>query len=184
MTTAISWYGLVASFTEQLSLARIRRATSNRNVTYTNNKTSSSAIAPECQKYAAVNRFARLNKHLKTPFGRGDWFTPLYAAIESVMHGTINGVEAAGVLTISAILGLLSVFGYQKLKPPLNPVAFSPLRRLRRADSGNAVGLPKHFPVNAPSYLSLRSALFIVILALPLVLSFTVTTVIRIGSRS
>lgn len=88
-----------------------------------------------------LSRFARLNKHLKNALWGVGIGSCIYVIIESVMHGTINGVEAAGVLTISAVLGLLSALLDIKAKPrPLNPVAFSPLRRLRRADGGNAVG--------------------------------------------
>lgn len=93
-------------------------------------------------KMTPLNRFARLNKHLKNALRGVGIGSCIYVIVESVMHGTINGVEAAGVLTISAVLGLLSaLFGYQsKAARPLNPVAFSPLQRLRRADGGNAVG--------------------------------------------
>lgn len=86
-----------------------------------------------------LNRFARLNKHLKNALRGVGIGSCIYVIVESVMHGTINGVEAAGVLTISAVLGLLSALLDIKASP-LNPVAFSPLRRLRRADGGNAVG--------------------------------------------
>lgn len=88
-----------------------------------------------------LNRFARLNKHLKNALRGVGIGSCIYVIIESIMHGTINGVEAAGVLTISAVLGLLSALLDIKAKPrALNPVAFSPLRRLRRTDGGNAVG--------------------------------------------
>ncbi len=88
-----------------------------------------------------LNRFARLNKHLKNALRGVGIGSCIYVIIESIMHGTINGVEAAGVLTISAVLGLLSALWISKQsRAPLNPVAFSPLRRLRRTDGGNAVG--------------------------------------------
>lgn len=94
-------------------------------------------------KITPLSRFARLDKHLKNALRGVGIGSCIYVIIESIMHGTINGVEAAGVLTISAVLGLLSALLDIKAKPrapPLNPVAFSPLRRLRRADGGNAVG--------------------------------------------
>lgn len=92
-------------------------------------------------KMTPLNRFAHLIKHLKNALRGVGIGSCIYVIIESIMHGTINGVEAAGVLTISAVLGLLSALGYQsKAARPLNPVAFSPLRRLRRTDGGNAVG--------------------------------------------
>ncbi|SUG90879.1 membrane protein [Salmonella enterica subsp. enterica] len=93
-------------------------------------------------KITPLSRFARLDKHLKNALRGVGIGSCIYVIIESIMHGTINGVEAAGVLTISAVLGLLErSFGYQSkatLSP--NPAAFSPLRQLRRADGSNAVG--------------------------------------------
>lgn len=93
-------------------------------------------------KITSLNRFARLNKHLKNALRGVGIGSCIYVIVESVMHGTINGVEAAGVLTISAVLGLLSALLDIKAKPraPLILLHFSPLRRLRRADGGNAVG--------------------------------------------
>lgn len=93
-------------------------------------------------KITSLSRLARLIKHLKNALRGVGIGSCIYVIVESVMHGTINGVEAAGVLTISAVLGLLSALFDIKAKPraPLNPVAFSPLRRLRRADGGNVVG--------------------------------------------
>ncbi len=79
-------------------------------------------------------RFARLNKHLKNAqrfrgVGIGSCITSLLKAL----CGAISGVEAAGVLTISAVLGLLSALLDIKSKAarPLNP-CFLTLRRLRR----------------------------------------------------
>lgn len=92
-------------------------------------------------KITSLSRLARLIKHLKNALRGVGIGSCIYVIVESVMHGTINGVEAAGVLTISAVLGLLSALLISKQsRAPLNPVAFSPLRRLRRADGGNVVG--------------------------------------------
>ncbi|MHC3244429.1 DUF3021 family protein, partial [Salmonella enterica] len=50
-------------------------------------------------KMTPLNRFARLNKHLKNALRGVGIGSCIYVIVESVMHGTINGVEAAGVLT-------------------------------------------------------------------------------------
>lgn len=91
-------------------------------------------------KITPLSRFARLDKHLKNALRGVGIGSCIYVIIESIMHGTINGVEAAGVLTISAVLGLLSALLDIKAKLSPNPAAFSPLRQLRRADGSNAVG--------------------------------------------
>lgn len=68
-------------------------------------------------KMTPLNRFAHLIKHLKNALRGVGIGSCIYVIIESIMHGTINGVEAAGVLTISAVLGLLSALLDIKAKP-------------------------------------------------------------------
>lgn len=54
----------------------------------------------------SLSHLACLIKHLKNALRGVGISSCIYVIIESIMHGTINGVEAAGVLTISAVLGL------------------------------------------------------------------------------
>lgn len=68
-------------------------------------------------KITSLSRLARLIKHLKNALRGVGIGSCIYVIVESVMHGTINGVEAAGVLTISAVLGLLSALFDIKAKP-------------------------------------------------------------------
>ncbi|HCH9281388.1 TPA: DUF3021 family protein [Salmonella enterica] len=114
-------------------------------------------------KITSLSRLACLIKHLKNALRGVGIGSCLYAIIESVMHGTINGVEAAGVLTISAVLGLLSALLDIKAKPR------APLILLHFILCGGCVTLMvamlsalNHFPVNA-SVILITSALFIVI---------------------
>lgn len=72
-------------------------------------------------KITPLSRFARLDKHLKNALRGVGIGSCIYVIIESIMHGTINGVEAAGVLTISAVLGLLSALLDIKAKPRAPP---------------------------------------------------------------
>lgn len=48
------------------------------------------------------------NKHIKNAIRGVGIGSFIYVMVESVMHGTINGIEAGGVLIISALLGMLS----------------------------------------------------------------------------
>ncbi|MGU9648972.1 DUF3021 family protein [Salmonella enterica] len=114
-------------------------------------------------KMTPLNRFAHLIKHLKNALRGVGIGSCIYVIIESIMHGTINGVEAAGVLTISAVLGLLSALLDIKAKPR------APLILLHILLCGGCVALMvamlsalNHFPVNA-SVILITSALFIVI---------------------
>ncbi|EDJ5914738.1 hypothetical protein GFE59_16255 [Salmonella enterica] len=114
-------------------------------------------------KMTPLNRFARLNKHLKNALRGVGIGSCIYVIVESVMHGTINSVEAAGVLTISAVLGLLSALLDIKAKPR------APLILLHFLLCSGCVALMvamlsalNHFPVNA-SVILITSALFIVI---------------------
>ncbi|MDT1790596.1 hypothetical protein QLF87_23190, partial [Salmonella enterica subsp. enterica serovar Oslo] len=59
-------------------------------------------------KMSPLYRFALLNKHLKIALLGVGMVSCIYVIVDSVMHGTIKGVEASVVLTISALLGLLS----------------------------------------------------------------------------
>ncbi|AUM47733.1 hypothetical protein SEEO0250_022750 [Salmonella enterica subsp. enterica serovar Oranienburg str. 0250] len=104
-----------------------------------------------------------MDKHLKNALRGVGIGSCIYVIIESIMHGTINGVEAAGVLTISAVLGLLSALLDIKAKPR------APLILLHFLLCGGCVALMvtmlsalNHFPVNA-SVILITSALFIVI---------------------
>ncbi|EAU0451046.1 TPA: DUF3021 domain-containing protein [Salmonella enterica subsp. enterica] len=114
-------------------------------------------------KITSLSRLARLIKHLKNALRGVGIGSCIYVIVESVMHGTINGVEAAGVLTISAVLGLLSALFDIKAKPR------APLILLHFLLYGGCVALMvamlsalNHFPVNA-SVILITSALFIVI---------------------
>ncbi|EGW1274765.1 DUF3021 domain-containing protein [Salmonella enterica] len=113
-------------------------------------------------KITPLSRFARLDKHLKNALRGVGIGSCIYVIIESIMHGTINGVEAAGV-TISAVLGLLSALLDIKAKPRY------PLILLHFLLCGSCVVLMvamlsalNHFPVNA-SVILIASALFIAI---------------------
>ncbi|ELF2266463.1 DUF3021 family protein [Salmonella enterica] len=115
-------------------------------------------------KITPLSRFARLDKHLKNALRGVGIGSCIYVIIESIMHGTINGVEAAGVLTISAVLGLLSALLDIKAKPRAPPLIL-----LHFLLCGGYVALMvamlsalNHFPVNA-SVILITSALFIVI---------------------
>lgn len=130
---------------------------------YTNNKDIIITQAQECQKSRQQARLARLIKHLKNALRGVGIGSCIYVIVESVMHGTINGVEAAGVLTISAVLGLLTALFDIKAKPR------APLILLHFLLCGGCVALMvamlsalNHFPVNA-SVILITSALFIVI---------------------
>lgn len=106
-------------------------------------------------KMTPLNRFAHLIKHLKNALRGVGIGSCIYVIIESIMHGTINGVEAAGVLTISAVLGLLSALLDIKAKPR------APLILLHFLLCGGCVALMvamlsalNHFRLTRPSYLS------------------------------
>ncbi|MIT71060.1 DUF3021 family protein [Salmonella enterica] len=115
-------------------------------------------------KMTPLNRFAHLIKHLKNALRGVGIGSCIYVIIESIMHGTINGVEAAGVLTISAVLGLLSALLDIKAKPR------APLILLHFLLCGGCVALMvamlsalNHFPPVNASVILITGALFIVI---------------------
>lgn len=105
----------------------------------------------------SLSHLACLIKHLKNALRGVRIGSCIYVIIESVI------VEAAGVLTISAVLGLLSALLDIKAKPR------APLILLHFLLCGGCVALMvamlsalNHFPVNA-SVILITGALFIVI---------------------
>lgn len=67
-------------------------------------------------KMMLLNCFVCLNKYLKNVFWGVGIGLCIYVIVESVMYGMINGVEVVGVLMISVVFGLFSVFLDIKVK--------------------------------------------------------------------